>query len=81
MLSTAGAGFSTDEIASELHLPPATVRNYSSNAIAKVGARNRLDAVRIARDAGWSEGRRTGSVWGRRTHPDQWALTLVDGTA
>jgi hypothetical protein len=28
-------------------------RNYLSNAIAKTNARNRIDAVRIARDAGW----------------------------
>jgi hypothetical protein len=33
--------------------PPATVRNYLSNAISKVGARNRMDAIRIASDAGW----------------------------
>jgi hypothetical protein len=31
----------------------ATVRNHLSNAIAKVGGRNRIDAIRIARDAGW----------------------------
>lgn len=41
------------EIASTLFLTPATVRNYLSNGIAKIGARNRLDAIRIARDAGW----------------------------
>jgi two-component system, NarL family, response regulator DesR len=29
------------------------VRNYLSNAIAKTGARNRLDAIRISEDAGW----------------------------
>jgi hypothetical protein len=28
-------------------------RNYLSNAIRKVGAGSRLDAIRIARDAGW----------------------------
>ncbi|MEO3872918.1 hypothetical protein ABGB18_29230 [Nonomuraea sp. B12E4] len=27
--------------------------NYLSNAINKVGARNRIDAIRISRDAGW----------------------------
>jgi hypothetical protein len=36
-----------------LSLSPATVRNYLSNAIGKVGGRNRIDAIRIARDAGW----------------------------
>jgi two-component system, NarL family, response regulator DesR len=34
-------------------LSPATVRNYLSYAMAKLGARNRIDAIRIARDAGW----------------------------
>jgi len=46
-------GISTDQIGSELSLSPATVRNYLSNSIAKVGGRNRIDAIRIARDAGW----------------------------
>jgi signal transduction histidine kinase len=49
----AEAGLPTDDIAERLHLSPTTVRNYLSNAIAKVGARNRLDAIRIARNAGW----------------------------
>jgi two-component system, NarL family, response regulator DesR len=34
-------------------LSPATVRNYLSNAIAKLNARSRIDAIRIARQAGW----------------------------
>ena len=37
VLRTAGSGNSTDEIARELSLSPATVRNYLSNAISKVG--------------------------------------------
>jgi two-component system, NarL family, response regulator DesR len=53
VLRTAATGVSTDEIASELSLSPPTVRNYLSNAIAKLGARSRIDAIRIARDAGW----------------------------
>src|SRR2546428_6723341 len=53
VLRTAQTGPPTDDIAPPLHLSPATVRNYLSNAIAKVGGRNRLDAIRIARDAGW----------------------------
>jgi two-component system response regulator DesR len=53
VLRAAESGLSTDEIASELSLSSTTVRNYLSNAITKIGARNRLDAIRIAREAGW----------------------------
>jgi two-component system response regulator DesR len=53
VLRAASAGLSTEQIATRLSLTPATVRNYLSNAIAKVGGRNRIDAIRIARDAGW----------------------------
>jgi two-component system response regulator DesR len=53
VLRAAGSGISTDEIATQLSLAPATVRNYLSNAISQVGARNRIDAIRIARNAGW----------------------------
>ncbi len=53
VLRAAQSGISTDEIAKRLSLSPATVRNYMSNAISKVGGRNRIDAIRIARDAGW----------------------------
>ena len=53
VLRAADDGISTDEIAKRLSLSPATVRNYLSNAITKVGARNRIDAIRISRDAGW----------------------------
>ncbi len=53
VLREAESGISTEEIGGRLSLSPATVRNYLSNAISKVGARNRIDAIRIARDAGW----------------------------
>ena len=53
VLRAAESGVRTDQIATELSLSPATVRNYLSNAISKVGARNRIDAIRIARNAGW----------------------------
>jgi two-component system, NarL family, response regulator DesR len=53
VLRAAQDGISTGEIATRLSLSPATVRNYLSNAISKTGARNRIDAIRIARDAGW----------------------------
>jgi two-component system, NarL family, response regulator DesR len=53
VLRAAEHGIPTDQIARRLSLSPATVRNYLSNAISKVGGRNRIDAIRIARDAGW----------------------------
>jgi two-component system response regulator DesR len=53
VLQAAESGRPTDEIAGLLNLSPTTVRNYLSNAITKVGGRNRIEASRIARDAGW----------------------------
>ena len=53
VLRAAESGSSTEQIAARLSLSPATVRNYLSNAISKVGGRNRIDAIRIARNAGW----------------------------
>ncbi|MEY9855638.1 two-component system response regulator DesR [Catenulispora sp. GAS73] len=46
-------GAPTKAIAAELFLSNGTVRNYLSRAIAKTGARSRIEAVRIARDEGW----------------------------
>jgi two-component system response regulator DesR len=53
ILRRAGDGRSSGEIAAELHLSEGTVRNYLSDAISKLGAVNRVDAARIARDRGW----------------------------
>ena len=53
VLRAARQGSTTEAVAAVLALSPATVRNYLSNAISKVGARNRMDAIRIASDAGW----------------------------
>ena len=53
VLRAAAEGGSTEEIGASLFLSPATVRNYLSNAITKLDARNRIDAIRLARDAGW----------------------------
>ena len=41
------------DIARRLHLSEGTVRNYLSMAIQKTEARNRTEAVRIAREKGW----------------------------
>ncbi|SDF38232.1 response regulator transcription factor [Terriglobus roseus] len=53
ILQRAGDGRSSADIAAELHLSEGTVRNYLSEAIAKLGAANRTDAARIARTRGW----------------------------
>jgi two-component system response regulator DesR len=53
ILQRAGDGRSSSEIATELRLSEGTVRNYLSEAIAKLGAANRIDAARIARAKGW----------------------------
>ncbi|NKE64095.1 response regulator transcription factor [Lentzea sp. PSKA42] len=48
---TTGAG--NAEIAARLNLAEGTVRNYLSTAMAKLGARNRSEAAKTARDRGW----------------------------
>ena len=53
VLRMAGEGLPSAEIAAELHLSEGTVRNYLSEAINKLGAANRVEAARIAREKGW----------------------------
>lgn len=52
-LRLASEGKTTQEIASNLFLSEGTVRNYLSEAIAKLNATNRIDAARIAHQKGW----------------------------
>jgi len=52
-LRLAAEGATSAEIARDLYLSVGTVRNYLSRAITKTGARNRVDAIRIAVGAGW----------------------------
>ncbi|MDQ1050692.1 response regulator [Streptomyces sp. V4I2] len=52
VLRLAAAGEDVRVIAKELHLSLGTVRNYLTTIVHKLGARNRVDAVRIARDNG-----------------------------
>jgi two-component system response regulator DesR len=53
VLSVAASGVPAAEVAAELHLTAGTVRNYISVILRKTGARNRLEAVRVAEHAGW----------------------------
>jgi len=53
VLRMAGEGQSSADIAATLNLSEGTVRNYLSEAINKLGAGNRVEAARIAREKGW----------------------------
>ncbi|MGV9304482.1 response regulator transcription factor [Nonomuraea sp. NPDC003727] len=53
VLRVAAGGARSTEIADQLFLSVGTVRNHLSRIMCKTGARNRLDAVRIASDSGW----------------------------
>ena len=53
VLRLAGDGLSVGDIATLLNLSGDTVRNYSSEAIGKPGAANRIEAFRLARQKGW----------------------------
>jgi two-component system, NarL family, response regulator DesR len=47
------SGADAVDIAARLFLSAGTVRNYLTTIVTKLNARNRVDAIRIARDAGW----------------------------
>ncbi|GGU08702.1 response regulator transcription factor [Streptomyces violascens] len=53
VLRAAQDGATNAELAAALCLSQGTVRNYLSMAIQKLAARNRAEAVRIAREKGW----------------------------
>ncbi|MFC5824713.1 response regulator transcription factor [Nonomuraea insulae] len=52
-LRLSASGAQPAEIAERLFLTYGTVRNYLTSAVAKLGARNRVDAIRIATESGW----------------------------
>jgi two-component system response regulator DesR len=53
VLSIALSGASLVEIAARLVLSEGTVRNHLSTAMQKLGARNRMEAARLAEQKGW----------------------------
>ncbi|MEU9957247.1 response regulator transcription factor [Streptomyces sp. NPDC050982] len=53
VLKASADGATVADIASKLHLSESTVRNYLSSAIGKTATRNRMEAMREARQQGW----------------------------
>lgn len=53
VLNAAADGATITDIAARVFLSESTVRNYLSSAIGKTGTRNRMEAVRAARQQGW----------------------------
>jgi two-component system response regulator DesR len=53
VLRFAAEGEDSAQIAGRLFLSVGTVRNYLSNIVTKMGARNRIDAIKRARENGW----------------------------
>ncbi|MEV0586827.1 response regulator transcription factor [Nonomuraea sp. NPDC050310] len=53
VLGVVAEGATVDDVADRLCLSGGTVRNYISRILMKVGARTRVEAVEIAREAGW----------------------------
>jgi two-component system, NarL family, response regulator DesR len=53
VLSASANGATIEDVAAKLYLSEGTVRNYLSTAIKKLGARNRVEAARLAERKGW----------------------------
>jgi two-component system, NarL family, response regulator DesR len=53
ILAIVAQGESVKEIADRLYLSVGTIRNTISRILAKTGARSRVEAIKIAQDAGW----------------------------
>jgi two-component system response regulator DesR len=53
VLRMTAQGYGTVEVAARLYLSAGTVRNYLTTVVAKLNARNRVDAIRIAEESDW----------------------------
>jgi two-component system response regulator DesR len=53
VLRMTSQGYGTVEVAARLYLSAGTVRNYLTTVVSKLGARNRVDAIRLAHESGW----------------------------
>jgi two-component system, NarL family, response regulator DesR len=53
VLRLTAEGCDTMEVAAKAFLSAGTVRNYLTTIVSKLDARNRVDAIRIAKESGW----------------------------
>ncbi|REB08668.1 DNA-binding response regulator [Sporosarcina sp. BI001-red] len=53
VLNQAANGLTSKEIGTALYLSPGTVRNYLSEILQKVSAKNKVEAIVICREKGW----------------------------
>ena len=53
VLAASEGGATIEDVAARLYLSEGTIRNYLSTAIKKLGARNRVEAARLAERKGW----------------------------
>jgi two-component system response regulator DesR len=53
VLRLTAEGCDTMEVAAKAFLSAGTVRNYLTTIVSKLNARNRVDAIRIAKESGW----------------------------
>lgn len=53
VLRLAAEGMTTKEISKHLFLSPGTVRNYVSEIISKLQVKNRMEAIKLAKERGW----------------------------
>lgn len=53
ILRMAATGADVVDVAAKLFLSAGTVRNYLTTIVTKLSARNRVDAIRLAQEAGW----------------------------
>lgn len=56
VLRHAANGMTSKEIGEKLFLSSGTVRNYLSDVLKKVGAKNKVEAISICRRKGWMDG-------------------------
>jgi two-component system response regulator DesR len=53
VLASSLSGASIADIAAQLVVSEGTIRNHLSEAIQKMGAKNRIEAARLAEERGW----------------------------